>query len=153
MLVNRCISFRDSACRCFGYAVSKKRFVYTIDDDCFVAKDPNGEPVSHHSCSLHHRFCWRRACWRAASIGDGCAACEGSYFLSTHIVLSSERANARAAQIDALKQHITNLTTPSTPFFFNTLYDPYAEVRRMPFTLYRTTDVHVICPDITGQVH
>lgn len=71
---NRCISFRDSACRCFGYAVSKKRFVYTIDDDCFVAKDPTG------------------------------------------------------AQIDALAQHIKNLTSPSTPFFFNTLYDPYAEV-------------------------
>lgn len=73
-LSRRCISFKDSACRCFGYAVSKKRFVYTIDDDCFVAKDPTGE------------------------------------------------------QINALAQHIKNLTSPSTPFFFNTLYDPYAEV-------------------------
>jgi reversibly glycosylated polypeptide / UDP-arabinopyranose mutase len=54
--------------------VSKKRFVYTIDDDCFVAKDPTGE------------------------------------------------------QVNALAQHIKNLTSPSTPFFFNTLYDPYAEV-------------------------
>ena len=71
---HRCISFKDSACRCFGYAVSKKRFVYTIDDDCFVAKDPTGE------------------------------------------------------QVNALAQHIKNLTSPSTPFFFNTLYDPYAEV-------------------------
>jgi reversibly glycosylated polypeptide / UDP-arabinopyranose mutase len=73
-LWSRCISFKDSACRCFGYAVSKKRFVYTIDDDCFVAKDPTGE------------------------------------------------------QVNALAQHIKNLTSPSTPFFFNTLYDPYAEV-------------------------
>lgn len=31
-----CISFKDSACRCFGYMVSKKRYIYTIDDDCFV---------------------------------------------------------------------------------------------------------------------
>lgn len=31
-----CISFKDSACRCFGYMVSKKKYVYTIDDDCFV---------------------------------------------------------------------------------------------------------------------
>lgn len=54
--------------------MSKKRFVYTIDDDCFVAKDPTGE------------------------------------------------------QVNALAQHIKNLTSPSTPFFFNTLYDPYAEV-------------------------
>ncbi len=35
---NRCISFRDSACRCFGYMVSKKKYIFTIDDDCFVAK-------------------------------------------------------------------------------------------------------------------
>ena len=81
----RCISFKDSACRCFGYAISKKRYVYTIDDDCFVAKDPTG------------------------------------------------------AQINALQQHIENLLSPSTPFFFNTLYDPYAPgtdfVRGYPFSL------------------
>lgn len=32
-----CISFKDSACRCFGYMVSKKKYIYTIDDDCFVS--------------------------------------------------------------------------------------------------------------------
>ena len=83
--LHRCISFKDSACRCFGYAVSKKRYIYTIDDDCFVAKDPSGE------------------------------------------------------QINSLKQHIKNLLSPSTPFFFNTLYDPYAQgtdfVRGYPFSL------------------
>lgn len=31
-----CISFKDSACRCFGYLVSKKKYIFTIDDDCFV---------------------------------------------------------------------------------------------------------------------
>ena len=31
-----CISFKDSACRCFGYMLSKKKYIYTIDDDCFV---------------------------------------------------------------------------------------------------------------------
>lgn len=31
-----CISFKDSACRCFGYMVAKTKYVYTIDDDCFV---------------------------------------------------------------------------------------------------------------------
>ncbi|KAJ8465181.1 hypothetical protein OPV22_027733 [Ensete ventricosum] len=40
------------ACRCFGYMISKKKYIYTIDDDCFVAKDPSvheGSPtvVSH----------------------------------------------------------------------------------------------------------
>lgn len=80
-----CISFKDSACRCFGYMVSKKKYIYTIDDDCFVANKPTGE------------------------------------------------------KIDALEQHITNLLTPSTPEFFNTLYDPYAPgtdfVRGYPFSM------------------
>ncbi|KAF5838466.1 reversibly glycosylated polypeptide family [Dunaliella salina] len=67
------ISFRDSACRCFGFMVSKKRYIYTIDDDCFVCKKPSGE------------------------------------------------------DINVLEQHIHNLLTPSTPFFFNTLYDPFRE--------------------------
>lgn len=63
--------------------VSKKRYIYTIDDDCFVANKPTGE------------------------------------------------------RINALEQHIRNLLTPSTPDFFNTLYDPYVEgsdfVRGYPF--------------------
>jgi hypothetical protein len=29
--------------------------------------------------------------------------------------------------INALEQHVRNLLTPSTPYFFNTLYDPYRE--------------------------
>lgn len=32
-----CISFKDSACRCFGYMISKKKYIFTIDDDCFVS--------------------------------------------------------------------------------------------------------------------
>jgi hypothetical protein len=38
-----CISYKDSACRCFGFLVSRKRYVFTIDDDCFVAKNPSNE--------------------------------------------------------------------------------------------------------------
>lgn len=34
-----CISFKDSACRCFGYMVSKKKYIFTIDDDCFVSSN------------------------------------------------------------------------------------------------------------------
>ncbi|KAG6745897.1 hypothetical protein POTOM_050407 [Populus tomentosa] len=41
--------------------------------------------------------------------------------------------------INALQQHIKNLLAPSTPFSFNTLYDPYREgtdfVRGYPFSL------------------
>ena len=32
-----CISFKDSACRCFGVLVSKKKYIFTFDDDCFVS--------------------------------------------------------------------------------------------------------------------
>jgi reversibly glycosylated polypeptide/UDP-arabinopyranose mutase len=80
-----CISYKDSACRCFGFLVSKKRYIYTIDDDCLVAKKPSGE------------------------------------------------------DIDALSQHLDNLLKPATPYFFNTLYDPFADgadfVRGYPFSL------------------
>ena len=42
-------------------------------------------------------------------------------------------------EINALAQHIQNLLTPSTPLFFNTLYDPYREgadfVCGYPFSL------------------
>ncbi|XP_051147715.1 probable UDP-arabinopyranose mutase 1 [Andrographis paniculata] len=79
------ISFKDSSCRNFGFLISKKKYIYTIDDDCFVAKDPKGN------------------------------------------------------DIDAITQHVRNLETPSTPFFFNTLYDPYRDgadfVRGYPFSL------------------
>ncbi|RRT48859.1 hypothetical protein B296_00049284, partial [Ensete ventricosum] len=37
-----CISFKDSACRCFGYMISKKKYIFTIDDDCFVICDHLG---------------------------------------------------------------------------------------------------------------
>ncbi|KAM4107696.1 hypothetical protein ACB094_04G165900 [Castanea mollissima] len=80
----RCVSFMDSVYRCFGLLVSKK-YIFTIDDDSFVAKDPSGK------------------------------------------------------EINALAQHIQNLLTPSTPLFFNTLYDPYRDgadfVRGYPFSL------------------
>lgn len=42
-------------------------------------------------------------------------------------------------EINALAQHIQNVLTPSTPFFFNTLYDPFREgadfVRGYPFSM------------------
>ncbi|KAL8251182.1 hypothetical protein R6Q59_034875, partial [Mikania micrantha] len=83
-----CISFNDSACRCFGYIYGLqelKKYIFTIDDDCFVAKDPKGK------------------------------------------------------DIDALRQHINNLLHPSTPYFFNTLYDPFSDcadfVHAYPFSL------------------
>eukprot|EP01024_Parvocaulis_polyphysoides_P073528 TRINITY_DN9469_c0_g1_i1.p1 TRINITY_DN9469_c0_g1~~TRINITY_DN9469_c0_g1_i1.p1 ORF type:complete len:384 (-),score=42.18 TRINITY_DN9469_c0_g1_i1:254-1405(-) len=80
-----CISFKDSACRCFGFLMSKKPYIHTIDDDCFVANDPKGQPIN------------------------------------------------------AIAQHMINLGCPSTPYYFNTLYDPFRSgtdfVRGYPFSL------------------
>ncbi|KAI9156228.1 hypothetical protein LWI28_002706 [Acer negundo] len=77
--------FSGYSCRYFGYLISRKKYIISIDDDCFPAKDNMGN------------------------------------------------------LIDAVAQHITNLTTPATPFFFNTLYDPFREgadfVRGYPFSL------------------
>lgn len=47
--------------------------------------------------------------------------------------------NPSGEDINVLQQHIRNLLTPATPYFFNTLYDPYREgadfVRGYPFSL------------------
>ncbi|GMP67908.1 hypothetical protein CsSME_00027731 [Camellia sinensis var. sinensis] len=79
------ILFSGYSCRYFGYLMSRKKYVISVDDDCLPARDNNG------------------------------------------------------VSIDAVAQHITNLATPATPFFFNTLYDPYRKgadfVRGYPFSL------------------
>lgn len=79
------ILFSGYSCRYFGYLMSRKKYVISVDDDCLPARDNNG------------------------------------------------------VLIDAVAQHITNLATPATPFFFNTLYDPYRKgadfVRGYPFSL------------------
>ncbi|CAF3350950.1 unnamed protein product [Rotaria sp. Silwood1] len=81
------ISSQDASIRNFGFLISNKTFIYTIDDDCLPAQDANGN------------------------------------------------------HINALQRHIQNLVTNSTPYFFNTLYDPYREgsdfVRGYPFSLRR----------------
>lgn len=77
--------FSGYSCRYFGYLVSKRKYVVSIDDDCVPAKDDMGN------------------------------------------------------LIDAVSQHVQNLESPATPFFFNTLYDPYRKgadfVRGYPFSL------------------
>lgn len=79
------ILFYGYSCRYFGFLVSRKKYIVSIDDDCTPAKDKDGSLV------------------------------------------------------DIVAQHVTNLTTPATPFFFNTLYDPYRKgadfVRGYPFSL------------------
>ncbi|KAI8539468.1 hypothetical protein RHMOL_Rhmol09G0185500 [Rhododendron molle] len=77
--------FSGYSCRYFGYLMSRKKYIISVDDDCSPARDNNGDLV------------------------------------------------------DIVAQHITNLSSPATPFFFNTLYDPYRKgadfVRGYPFSL------------------
>ncbi|KAF5201879.1 Udp-arabinopyranose mutase [Thalictrum thalictroides] len=79
------VLFSGYSCRYFGYLMSRKKYIVSIDDDCVPAKDNKG-----------------------------------------HLV-------------DVVAQHIWNLRAPATPFFFNTLYDPYCAgadfVRGYPFSL------------------
>ncbi|KAG6523734.1 probable inactive UDP-arabinopyranose mutase 2 [Zingiber officinale] len=79
------INFSGYSCRYFGYLMSRKKYIISIDDNCHPARNNYG------------------------------------------------------VLVDAVDQHITNLQTPSTPFFFNTLYDPFREgadfVRGYPFSL------------------
>lgn len=79
------ILFYGYSCRYFGFLVSRNKYIVSVDDDCFPAKDKDGSLV------------------------------------------------------DIVAQHVANLTTPATPFFFNTLYDPYRKgadfVRGYPFSL------------------
>lgn len=81
------ISQKDASIRNFGFLVSQKQFIWSLDDDCYPAKDNNGNMVN------------------------------------------------------ALIFHAINLLTPSTPYFFNTVYDPYKNcvdfVRGYPYSLRR----------------
>ncbi|VAH52779.1 unnamed protein product [Triticum turgidum subsp. durum] len=89
------INFSGHSCRYFGYLVSRKKYVISIDDNCLPAKDPAGMTV------------------------------------------------------DAVTQHMINLKTPATPFFFNTLYDPYRKgadfVRGYPFSLREGVECMLSC--------
>ncbi|KAK9141111.1 hypothetical protein Scep_010792 [Stephania cephalantha] len=79
------LHFSGYSCRYFGYLMSRKKYIISVDDDCVPARDD------------------------------------------------------KDLVIDAAAQHITNLSTPATPFFFNTLYDPFRPgtdfVRGYPFSL------------------
>ncbi|KAL3785395.1 hypothetical protein ACHAWO_013582 [Cyclotella atomus] len=79
------ISQRDASIRNYGFLLSKKRYIYTIDDDCMPAFNDKGR------------------------------------------------------KINPLAFHYRNLKTPSTPYMYNTLYDPYQDgsdfVRGYPYSL------------------
>ena len=107
-----CISFKDAACRCFAFLISKKKYIFTIDDDCFVS------PTSLLFLFFSLLF----------------SLCPS--FTQLHFQVAKDPSGK---DINVLEQHLKNLLTPSTPFFFNTLYDPFREgtdfVRGYPFSL------------------
>lgn len=49
--------FSGYSCRYFGYLVSKKKYIVSIDDDCVPAKDPKGflvDAVTQHVINLEN---------------------------------------------------------------------------------------------------
>lgn len=90
-------------------------------------------------------------CIGAVGAGAGAASAAGGAATYTHTRLPppatpapprparSAKNPATGENINALEQHIANLLTPSTPDFFNTLYDPYRAgadfVRGYPFSM------------------
>lgn len=89
------ILFSGYSCRYFGFLMSRRKYIITIDDDCIPARDDKG------------------------------------------------------LLVNPVAQHIENLTSPATPFFFNTLYDPYRDgsdfVRGYPFSLRTGVDCALSC--------
>lgn len=107
-----CVVYGEEQIRNFGFLVSQKDYVYTLDDDCLPA--------------------------------------------------TREGPKGRLIRVNAALEHINNLKSPATPYFFNTLYDPYAKgsdfVRGYPYSLRQgvTTAIsHGIwlnAPDYDGKV-
>jgi reversibly glycosylated polypeptide/UDP-arabinopyranose mutase len=89
--------FEDTSIRNFGFLVSNRTYIYTLDVDCFPAAEPD-------SLNL----------FRRPRQKDGYV-------------------------VNALEGHLANLVAPSTPHYFNTLYDPYASsadfVRGYPYSM------------------
>jgi reversibly glycosylated polypeptide/UDP-arabinopyranose mutase len=59
-----CISFKDSACRCFGFMMSKKKYIFTIDDDCWVSCErcsSGGCPALTFPFVGGDALCWKQA--------------------------------------------------------------------------------------------
>lgn len=49
-----CISFKDSACRCFGFLVSKKRYVFTIGEGGHLKSTDRISACACNSCVIRH---------------------------------------------------------------------------------------------------
>ncbi|KAK6148059.1 hypothetical protein DH2020_018971 [Rehmannia glutinosa] len=133
-----CISFKDSACRCFGFLVSKKKYIFTIDDDCFLESEFGLGSVICMSVNCRDEFSLFAGRGGAGvSFGDLGVNGPREYAKKKFFVYVAKDPSGK--EINALAQHIQNLLTPSTPFFFNTLYDPYRDgadfVRGYPFSM------------------
>ena len=127
------ISFKDSACRCFGYMVSPHPYSNTS----------TGAPVNWASTAVMSTC--KPSFMSTARHHDSfitsydLQVAKGYKYIYTIDDDCFVAKNPTGEDINALEQHIRNLLTPSTPFFFNTLYDPYAPgsdfVRGYPFSM------------------
>lgn len=91
------LSVGDSLSRSYGYMLSKKRYVYSIGAS--IEKVPR-------SCTDLEQVTWASNDLISMHADENCLIAK----------------DPSGKDIDALQQHMTNLTSPATPFFFNTLY-------------------------------
>ncbi|KAK4399861.1 putative UDP-arabinopyranose mutase 2 [Sesamum angolense] len=139
-------TIKDSACRCFGYMVSKKKYIYTIDDDCFIGSldlflvlgsEKFGSWILG-GFEVVYGFKLVSELGSSLGILSTLVLCNNQFPLHGLLVARVAK-DPSGKDINALEQHIKNLLSPSTPHFFNTLYDPYREgtdfVRGYPFSL------------------
>ena len=113
--------------------MSDKEFVFTLDDDCYPATkamlrveegsddDEDGD-TDNNLCS-----------------GSTSNTCDTGHGGDTGHVHGNPRSShshphphprsttyrAEVVEVNAIQEHIRNLLSPSTPHFFNTIYDPF----------------------------
>ena len=121
-----------SACRCFGWLISSKKFIFTLTDEC----TPLPPSLLRESSHLFPEVYSSRTSTTSSGTGSHSShsSSSSSFMQGLH---GSVSGSVSSASLPALARHLRNLLRPSTPFHFNTLYDPFEEstdfVRGYPF--------------------
>jgi len=112
-----CLAAGDGLSRSLGYLLSKKKYIFSLGE----CKINRSEDLTSSSVLFGFPLHADESCLVAK--------------------------DPSGKEIDALQQHLVNLTSPATPYFFNTLYDPYRSgadfVRGYPFSLREGTGTAV----------
>ncbi|GLJ27858.1 hypothetical protein SUGI_0546750 [Cryptomeria japonica] len=104
------LGFRGHSCRAFGYLMSKKKYIFSLDDDCIPAKDPNGDGsdfVRGYPFSLRQGVPCAISCGLWMNLPD--------YDAPTQILKPDER-NTRYVDADLLGLEPASPSYPGLPY-------------------------------------